>query len=129
MDTPKKGQLWTGWILSGLVGANMLMAGTMSLMHSKEAVEGFTGKFGYPENTMTPIGIAAIFSALLFLIPRTTVLGAILLTGYLGGAVATHLRVLDNAMIPAPIVCGVLVWLAVYLRDPRLRALIPLRAS
>jgi len=129
MDTPKKGQLWAGWILTGLIGANMLMAGTMSLIHPKDAVAQFTGKFGYPESTMTPIGIVAICSALLFLIPRTTVLGAILLTGYLGGAVATHLRVLDNAMIPAPVVMGVLVWLAVYLRDPRLRALVPLRAS
>jgi hypothetical protein len=128
MDTPKKGQLWAGWILTGLIGAMILMAGTMGIMHPASAVEGFT-KFGYPESTMMPIGIAATVSALLFLIPRTTVLGAILLTGYLGGAVATHARVLDNASIPFPIVFGVLVWLAVYLRDPRLRALLPLRAS
>jgi uncharacterized membrane protein YphA (DoxX/SURF4 family) len=127
MDTPKKGQLWTGWILTGLISALMLMAGTMGIMHSPDAVKAFTMQYGYPAEVMVPLGITQICCGILFLIPRTTVLGAVLLTAYLGGAVATHVRV-HESFIP-PVVFGILVWLAVYLRDPRVRALLPLRAS
>jgi hypothetical protein len=82
-------------------------------------------RLGYPQNTTRPIAMAEIGSAILYVIPQTAVLGAIVLTGYLGGATATHVRIGDPYF--GPIVMGVLAWLGIFLRDPRLRALIPWR--
>ena len=80
---------------------------------------------GLPESLTIPLAVLEIACVLVYLIPATSVLGAILLTGYMGGAICTHLRVGDPFVVQ--IAVGVLVWLALYLRDPRLRALIPLR--
>lgn len=88
-------------------------------------MEGFT-KFGYPESLLRVLGIVELTCTIIYLIPRTAVLGAILLTGYLGGATATHARVSDPSFV-MPVICGVLIWLGLYLRDLRVRALIPLR--
>ncbi len=82
-------------------------------------------RLGYPQNTTRPIAAVEIASAILYVIPQTAVLGAILLTGYLGGATATHVRVEDPFI--GPIIIGVLAWLGIFLREPRLRALIPWR--
>jgi hypothetical protein len=82
--------------------------------------------FGYPPSTLLPIGVTEIACAVLYAIPATSALGAVLVTGYLGGAVATHVR-LSQPVWPAPALLGVLAWLGLYLRDPRLRALLPLR--
>jgi hypothetical protein len=82
-------------------------------------------RLGYQDKTTRPIAIAEIGSTILYVIPQTAVLGAILLTGYLGGATATHVRI-DDPFV-GPIVIGVLVWLGIFLREPRLRALIPWR--
>lgn len=87
-----------------------------------------TVQLGYPESTIVGLGIVSIVCTVLYIIPRNSILGAILLTGHLGGAVATHVRVgagLFSILFPVGI--GVLVWLGVYLCDGRLRALIPLR--
>jgi hypothetical protein len=89
-------------------------------------VEG-TVQFGYPQHLATPIGIVLVACTLLYVVPRTAVLGAILLTGYLGGATASQVRVEDPFFLFAA-VFGVLVWAGLYLREPRVRALIPLRA-
>jgi hypothetical protein len=97
----------------------------MKLMHSPEVVQMFTGKFGYQEGSLTVLALVEISCALLYLVPQTAVLGAVLVTGYLGGAIATHVRVGD-AFLP-PLVLGVLAWLGLYLRDPRIVALLPLR--
>jgi hypothetical protein len=88
------------------------------------AVEGFA-KLGYPERAALWIGIVEIACTVLYLIPRTAVLGAILLTGYLGGATNTHVRVGEPFYMP--VLLGVLVWLGLFLREPRLRPLVPLR--
>lgn len=88
-------------------------------------VEG-TIRFGYPEELGASIGLVLIIATLVYLIPRTAVLGAILLTGYLGGATASHVRMADPGFTFA-VFFGVLVWAGLYLREPRLRALIPLR--
>ena len=82
-------------------------------------------RLGYQDKTTRPIAIAEIGSTILYVIPQTAVLGAILLTGYLGGATATHVRI-DDPFV-GPIMIGVLVWLGIFLREPRLRALIPWR--
>ena len=90
-------------------------------------VQGFTQQFGFPGSLITPIGIIELTCTILYLIPRTSVLGAILLTGYLGGATVTHLRVSDRAFV-APVIVGIFVWGGLFFREPRLRALIPIRS-
>jgi hypothetical protein len=119
--------LWTGRILSALIVLLMLLDGVMKLRKPPFVVEATT-KLGYPESTIVGIGIAALLSTILYAIPQTAFLGAILLTGYFGGAVATHVRAGEPAFnIGFAIFFGILTWLAIYLRDPRLRTLIPFR--
>jgi hypothetical protein len=113
-----------GWILSVLPALMLLMAAAMSLSHSPQVMEGMN-KYGFSEKAATFIGIAALASALLYLLPPTAVLGAILMTGYFGGAVVTHLRAQEPFFVP--VLVGVVVWLGLFLRDPRLRVLIPFR--
>jgi hypothetical protein len=118
--------LWTGRVLSGLIGVFMLIIGiTTIFVRSNETVQGFA-QFGYSADLIPYVGGAALLGAVLYVIPRTCILGAIMLTGYLGGAVATHTR-LHDPLLFGPMVLGILLWLGVYLRDPRLRALIPFR--
>ena len=122
--TPKA-MLWTGRVLTGLIAAFMLLDGGMKLVKPSFVVEG-TKQVGFAESTIVPLGITLLISTIVYLIPRTSVLGAILLTGYLGGAVATHVRLGDGNQWFA-VVFGVLAWLGLYFRDARLRALVPLR--
>jgi hypothetical protein len=104
----------------------LLFSAMMKVSMAPLAVDMFTHKFGYSASALRPLGIIEIACALLFAIPRTSVLGAILVTGYFGGAIATHVRIGDP--FATPLVLGVLVWLGLYLREPRLRPLAPLRA-
>jgi hypothetical protein len=117
---------WAGWIVSALPVLGLLFSAAAKLAKPVAVVEEFT-RLGWPESVTLALGIVELTCAILYLIPQTAVLGAILLTGYLGGAVATHVRIQEN-FIP-PIVMGVLVWLGLYLRDRRLRTLIPLRTG
>lgn len=119
-----KGLLWTGRILSVLPALLLLFSATMKLMHGPQIVEGFA-KFGFKEGVIAGIGVTEILCTLLYAIPQTSVLGAILLTGYLGGAVVTHLRIGES--FGPPVLVGVLLWAGLFLRDRRLRALLPLR--
>jgi hypothetical protein len=116
-----KAGLWTGRILSALAVFLFVFTATFSLLEPAAATQGFV-HYGYPEGALLPIAIVELASAILYAIPRTSVLGAILLTGYLGGATATHVRVGEPPIIA--IVVGIVVWLGVYLRDQRLRALV-----
>jgi hypothetical protein len=121
--------LWTGRICSGLPALFLLVDGVMKLVKPAVVVEG-TVRLGYTETVILPLGIVLIACTVVYLIPRTAVLGAILLTGYLGGAVATHVRVGEGLFpVSFPILLGVLLWGGLYLRDDRLRALIPLRRN
>src|SRR5690606_3424331 len=116
-----------GWILTLLLGALLAMGAVMNLSGSQQALDGLL-QYGYPESAMKPIGWLLLAVLVLYLIPQTAFLGAILLTGYLGGAVATHVRAADPiAIILTPAIVGVVVWIALYLREPRLRALAPFR--
>ncbi len=120
--------LWAGRIISALLGLFLLLDGVMKLVKPAPVVEG-TVKLGYPESVIIPLGIVLTACTVLYLIPRTSILGAILLTGYLGGAVATHVRAGEPWFnILFPVVFGVLIWGGLYLRDDRLRALIPMRS-
>jgi DoxX-like protein len=120
--------LWIGRIVSAVPALFLLLDGVMKLVKPALVVDA-TVKLGYTESTIVPIGIVLLICVALYLIPLTSVLGAILLTGYLGGAVATHVRVGDPLFTHTlfPVYFGVLIWLGLYLRDRRLRALIPLR--
>ena len=119
-----KKMLWAGWIISALVVVMLLFSGGMKLAKPDEIITEFK-RLGYPESVVLAIGIIEIACALIYAIPRTSVLGAILLTGYLGGATATHVRIGDPFY--GPVVGGMLVWLGLFLRDARIRNLIPLR--
>lgn len=122
--------LWIGRILSGLVIAFLLMDGGIKLVPIKEVTEtlqqlGYSGSLGQARL----LGILTLGCALLYAIPRTSVLGAILLTGLLGGAMATHLRV-DSPLFTHllfGLYIGLMAWGGLYLRDPALRALMPIR--
>ncbi len=117
--------VWVGRVLSALPVLAMLFSATFKFRAPAEVVQIFTGKFGYPPQTLTPLGVVELSCAVLYAIPQTAVLGALLMTGYLGGAVATHVRVSDVWLPPA--VLGVVAWVGLYLREPRLRDLLPLR--
>jgi hypothetical protein len=148
-----KWMTWTGRVLTALLGALLTFSAVMKFTAppldpakaaakadadavvegaSKEAsseempsvAEEFA-RLGYQEKATLPIAVAEIASTVLYVIPQTTVLGAVLLTGYLGGATATHVRI-DDPFV-GPIIIGVLVWVGVFLREPRLRAILPWR--
>ena len=122
-----KSALWTGRVLSGLIAAMLLLDGVMKLIKPRPVIEA-TVQLGYPESTIVWIGIVLLVATVVYLIPRTAVLGAILLTGYLGGAVATHVRVGAGWFpIVFPVIFGALIWGGLYLRDQQLQGLVPLR--
>jgi hypothetical protein len=121
-------RLWAGRIISALPALFLLFDGIMKLVKPAPVVEA-TVRLGYAESVIVGMGIVLLACTVLYLIPRTAILGAILLTGYLGGAVATHVRV-GEGLFPVlfPVVFGALLWGGLWLRDERLRALIPLRS-
>ena len=123
-----KKMLWAGRIMSALPALFLLFDGGAKLVQPAPVVEG-TVKLGYPVSVILGLGVVLLASTLLYILPRTAVLGAILLTGYLGGAVASNLRIQEGWFaILFPVFFGALIWGGLYLRDPRLRALIPLRS-
>jgi hypothetical protein len=117
-----KKNIWTGRIMSGLVVVLLSADASLKVLKNQLAVEG-DARLGYPENTVVGIGILLLLCTLLYAIPRTAILGAILLTGYLGGAVATHVRVGNPWLgyVLLPVYIGVLAWGGLFLRDPRIR--------
>ena len=118
---------WTGWAVAAFPLLMLLVSAVMKIAKPAFIVEGFV-KSGYPESILVGLGIVELVCTILYIIPQTSVLGAILLTGYLGGATATHVRVGEFAQaFMGAIPFGVLLWLGLFLRDARLRALLPLR--
>ena len=120
-----KGALWTGRVLSALPVPLLLFSAYSKFAKPPEMSEGFT-HLGWDMNLAFALGVVELVCTVLYAIPQTAVLGAILLTGYMGGAIATHVRIGDPFYMQAAL--GVVLWLGLYLRDARLRALIPLRS-
>jgi hypothetical protein len=119
-------RLWGGRIASGIPALFLLVDGAMKLVKPTVVVE-TTMQLGYPEGVIVPLGLVLLASTILYLVPRTAVLGAILVTGYLGGAVATHVRVGNGAFeLLFPVIVGALVWAGLVLRNPRVADLLPL---
>jgi hypothetical protein len=118
--------LWAGRIIAILATLFLLMDGIMKLFKPVVVVEA-TVRLGYPESEIVGIGVVLIACTVLYMIPRTMVLGAVLLTGYLGGAVASNVRARQgwfNTLFP--VLFGVLIWGSVWLRESRLRSLLPI---
>jgi hypothetical protein len=125
---PSKAQRITGRLMTGLVTAFLFADGAAKLFLPEPVVKGSL-ELGYPVHTMVGIGTVLLVATLLYAIPRTAVLGAVLLTGYLGGAIATHVRV-ENPLfshILFPTYVAALIWGGLFLRDARLRAFLPWR--
>lgn len=120
-----KAMLWTGCVLSVLPALMLIFSGVMKLLRPPEMTEGFN-HLGWSVDLALALGIVELTCTALYLIPRTAVLGAILLTGYLGGAIATHVRI-GEGFVP-PVVLGVVIWAGLSLRDARLRELLPFRS-
>jgi DoxX-like family len=124
-----KGSIWAGRSTSALVVLFMIFDGVTKVMKAPEVI-GATVRIGFPESTIVGIGAALLVCTAFYVIPQTAVLGAILLTGYLGGATAANVRVGTGAFNTSfPVIFGLLVWLGLYLREKRLRALLPLRSG
>ena len=119
---------WAGRGIAGLISAFLLLDAAIKFLKPPQVAEAFV-RTGWPIDLSVPLGAILLTSLLLYLIPRTSVLGAILLTAYLGGAVAANLRLHEPLFSHTlfPVYFGVLVWLSLWLREPRLAALIPLR--
>ncbi|HTF89224.1 MAG TPA: DoxX family protein [Planctomycetota bacterium] len=120
-----KARLWTGRVLSSIL-AVLLGFDAVSKLLKLDAVVRGTVELGYSESVIVPLGVVLLLCTLLYAVPRTAIFGAILLTGYLGGAVATHVRIGNPWMthILFPVYVGVLLWVALTLRDSRLEALL-----
>ena len=128
IESISKGRLWAGRIPGGLPALFLIFDAVMKFIKPAPVVE-TTVKLGYAESVILPLGAVLLICTVLYLIPPTAVLGAILLTGYLGGAVATHVRAAEGAFpVVFPVVFGILLWGGLWLRDTRLQKLIPLRA-
>ena len=123
---PRKSLLWTGRVTSLLVSLMFLFSAAMKFAGGEELEKGMA-QSGLPMSLVLPLAILELTCVAIYMIPATAVLGAILLTGYLGGAILTHVRIGDTFVIH--IVLGVLVWLGISLREPRLWRLIPVRRS
>jgi uncharacterized membrane protein YphA (DoxX/SURF4 family) len=121
--TPSKGILWTGRLMSTLPVLILLFSATMKFSGSPDLAKGFE-HLGWKIQLAPSLGVLELVCTVLYAIPRTSVLGAILLTAYLGGATATHVRVGDPFV--SNIIVGVVLWGGLFLRNPRLRALLPL---
>lgn len=129
-NTISKPKRWTSYSMSGLVILFMLIDSTMKFVKPAAVVQG-TLDLGYAEQHIPIIGFLGLVSTLLYALPRTSVLGAILLTGYFGGAVATHLR-LNNPLFTHTLFTvyfGILIWGGLWLRNSRLRELFPFRQT
>ena len=119
-----KGRLWAGIIISALPSILFVVTGLFPFIDPAKAAEG-TAHMGYPVHLGTVISILEIGCAIIYMVPQTSVLGAILLTGYLGGATASHIRIGEPPVMP--LVVAALVWLGIYLREPRLQSVLPVR--
>lgn len=120
-----KKKLWAGRIISAVPVLMLLFSAGMKLVKPPAVIEGMA-RLGYPEHLALPIGILELAVTVLYVIPRTSVLGAILIAAYLGGATATHVRLGEPFVVP--VILGVLAWIGLYLREERLKPLVPLRS-
>ena len=121
-----KSTLWTGRVMTAIPGLMILFGSILKMMKHPSVIEGFAHA-GLPARLIVPVGLIELTCVVVYLIPRTAVLGALLMTGLLGGATISGLRIGDPTF-PVLLILGMMAWGGLFLRDPRLRSLIPLRA-
>jgi hypothetical protein len=126
-DSVSRGALWTGRVMSALPIFIVLMGSAMKLMSLPAVQEGFA-RAGLSDSLMVPVGLIELICVITYVIPATAVLGAILMTGLLGAACLTSLRIADPTY-PLPVILGMLAWGGLFMRDLRVRALIPFRKA
>ena len=126
-DSVSKGALWTGRVMSALPVFFVLMGSVMKLMRLPAVHEGFA-RAGLSDSLIVPVGLIELICVITYVIPATAVLGAILMTGLLGAACLTSLRIADPTY-PLPVILGMLAWGGLFMRDLRVRALIPFRKT
>ncbi|MGE5081287.1 MAG: DoxX family protein [Acidobacteriota bacterium] len=126
-DSVSRGALWTGRVMSALPIFIVLMGSVMKLMRLPAVHEGFA-RAGLSDSLMVPVGLIELICVITYVIPATAVLGAILMTGLLGAACLTSLRIADPTY-PLPVILGMLAWGGLFMRDLRVRALIPFRKA
>ena len=126
-DSVSRGALWTGRVMSALPIFIVLMGSAMKLMRLPAVHEGFA-RAGLSDSLMVPVGLIELICVITYVIPATAVLGAILMTGLLGAACLTSLRIADPTY-PRPVILGMLAWGGLFMRDLRVRALIPFRKA
>lgn len=117
-----KWQVVTGWVLSGILALLFLPSAFFKIAQPKDFIEGWTKT--YPAGAAMPLGIIELTMFVLYLVPKTRYLGGLIMLAYLGGAVATHLHA-EDGLFPVPVVVGIIAWLGLFLRDRKLRALVP----
>jgi DoxX-like family len=122
----KRWMLWAGWVLSLWPAFVVILSATWKLTRNPPYVAEF-GRIGWPESALTGLALLQLSCLLLYLIPPTAVLGAVLLTGYLGGAIASYVRIGDPYPVLVPLSTSLIAWAGIFLREDRLRALLPLR--
>ncbi|HEX5105789.1 MAG TPA: DoxX family protein [Pirellulaceae bacterium] len=120
-----KWMTWLGWVLTILPSLLLVFSAVMKFVGPPEVKDGFT-KAGWNPNLLLPLGLTELACTILYLVPQTSTLGAVLLTGYMGGAIAHHLRL--GEPIAFQVAFGVVIWLGLFLREPRLRAILPIRS-
>ncbi len=123
----KRWATWGGYVLSAIPILMLLLSASFKLSHPPQVMDMFVTQLGYQASTLLGLALLEIAVVVVYAVPRTAVLGAILMTGYLGGAVATHVRVGQAFLIPLAL--GISAWAGLYLRDDRLHALLPLRTK
>jgi len=129
METISKSRLWTGRIMSWFAILFLLFDASIKFARIPEVIQTTVNELGYAEHHILVHGFLGLITTVLYIIPRTSILGAVLLTGFLGGAIASNLRV-DNPLfshILFPVYVGILVWGGIWLRDERLRAIFPFK--
>jgi hypothetical protein len=118
-----KWQIVTGWVLSGILGLAFLPSAFFKIAQPAGFLDGWTKN--YPAGAARPLGLVELGMFVLYLVPKTRYLGGLLMLAYLGGAVATHVH-LDDGKFVVPIVVGIIGWLGLFLRDRKVRALVPI---
>ena len=118
-----KTRLWASWIITALIALFLFFDALMKIIMVDQVIEA-TVRLGYSQSSVYGIGLTLLLCTVLYVIPKTSVLGAILLTAYLGGATNTHIRIGEPFYFP--VIFGILIWLSVYLRNKKLRDLVPI---
>ena len=124
----EKTRVWAGRVVSAIPIAALLFSAAGKVAGAPEMVDVMVGVLDFSRDSLVLLAVIEVTCVIVYMVPQTAVVGAILMTGYLGGAIASHVRVADTVNLVPPLVLGILAWVGLYLRDARVRALLPLRS-